>query len=401
MKKPAFVLATMLILLGVCLFASAALVTVSILEAKISLSQRQGVAAYYAAESGVQDALWRLKNNATYNAALQAGTLNVSYFANNVPTTGSSFTVTMKQVAGQPNGNGTIDVTGSIVAGAITAKRRIVTNVFQGATGATVGTNTMLAGGPISFSNGAVQVNVVGGNIFSDSTIDLNSAKLDLHNNSFYSVGAYTQNPDPSSDVVNVAGKYALNYGNAPVTKIIPSFDFASAKAAAQASGTYYTPAQFDALVPNGNSSATIPLNGPVTYIDGSLSMTNHYKNKTFNVTGALVIMGNLDVPTSIGGMSVNITTVPGSPSGLFVSGNANSSAGTWTIAGVYYAGGDITMSNSQSFNMTGALIGGGAVTINNGNAWNITYNSTVINDTFPGSGTASPLQVRHWEEQY
>jgi hypothetical protein len=397
--RPGYALATMLILLGVCLFAASALVTVSILESKISLSERQGITAYYVSEAGISDGMWRLKNNSAYASALQAGTLNVTYAATDVPLTGDSFTVTMAQISGQPPGNATVDVTGSVAAGAITAKRRIVTTVFLGSSIPPTGSAALFAGANLLISNGAARISVKGGDAYATGTLGLNSAQIDMGGGKFLSQGNFSQNPTPSSKVTNVGGIQAPNQGGSPTPVNPPGFSFSTAKSAAIAAGTYYTPAQFNALIPSGNSAATISLPGPVTYVDGGLILPNNYKNKTLNITGELVINGSLDIPASITGMIININRPSSGPSGVFIAGNSTNRAGTWNINGIYYAAGNITYSNSESFTINGALMSGGSITVNNGFDMTLNFVSDRVVEAF--GGVLSPLQVKHWEEQY
>ena len=400
--KPGFALATILILLGVCLFTAAAVITVSVLESKISVSQRLGEQAYYVGEAGVQDGMWRLKTDSTLRAALLAGTLNTTYTANNVPQTGSSFTVKMTQVSGQPNGTGSIDVTGQVASGGVTAKRRVVATVFLGPNTPPSGKNAVLTGGSATFSNGAAVISVQNGDLYSDSTLGLANPKINMNGNNFISVGNFTENPSPSKGVTNVGSVQAPNRGSSPSPVSVPSFDFAAAKTAAKGSNTYYTPAQFTSLIPNGNGNKTLTLPGPVTYIDGALAMDNNYKRLTINVSGELVINGNLTVPASTTGVGINISSAgqpSGTPSGIFVSGALSIQAGTWDTSGVFYSAGSMTFSNSSTFTLNGALLAGGALSVNNGQTMNLNFVASAVSNVF--GGTPSPVLVNHWEEEY
>lgn len=391
MRRSGYALATVVILLGVAMFGAAAIVTISRLESKISRSQQEGVSAYYVAEAGVQDALWRLNTNTAYSDALQNGTLNISYSANNVPTTGQGFSVSLTADAAAGGGHGIIDVTGTSNNGDFIAKRHIRINVFQGADSA-IGQNAFFASGSVTITNGSSVLNFTNGGLYTSGNVSINSARVNTGSNDINAVGTYSANP---GSTVTTNAIHASNYPPAAAAIGAPTFDFVYYSTHFN---NKYTAAQFQALF----STPTVTLPGPVTYISGAVSLGNWAKNKTLNVTGMLIINGNFTVNGSVSGFVMNVSDPGNGKSGLFSSGATSISQGNWTINGLLYSAGSLSVSLGASQNMTinGAFVAGGTVSLNTGLTTNLTYNDSRATATL-GAGTAAALQVEHWEEEY
>lgn len=388
--KKGYALATILILLGVALFGAGAIVTISTLESKISRSQQSSVNAYYVAEAGIQDALWRLNNTAAYSSALIGGTLNVSYSANNFPQTGQSFSVTMT-TSPQGPGYGTVEVTGTVNYGTFTAKRRIKIDVFQGTTPNIIGSNALFGGGSLTITNGGSAVDVSAGGIYATGNITFNSATVNAGTQTINTTGSYSAN---NSSNVTSGGIYASNYPPAATNITTPSFDFSYYSTTNDAS---YTPAQFEALFVN---DATVNLPGPVTYITGNVAFGNWARNKTINITGMLVINGSISLPGSTSGVTINVADPGNGKAGIFTLTSFSLSTGTWNVDGVLYTSGSFSINSNRDMDIDGAIVAGGNVSINTGLAALLTFNSTRVDATL---GSSSPLtvNVQHWEEEY
>lgn len=397
MKRPAYALATILILLGVAMFGAGAIVTISRLESKISRSSQEASTAYYVAEAGVQDAMWRLNNDVTYSGPLADGTLNASYTATNFPATGQNFTVTMVTDSSLGAGYGTIDVVGTSNNGDFTASRHVQTEVFKGSNGVTTNGNAFFSAGKITLTNvtGTLQLN--GGGIYSSNNIALSNAKLNTTNSyDINAVGTYTT----SSSTVTTRAIHSTN-NNPPAATLVPTPSFNFTDYSTSSGYTVkYTPAQFQNLFCNA-CAATVNLSG-VVYVSGAVSMPNSAKNKTLNMNGMLVIAGNFTVPSSVTTFTVNVTDPGTGKSGIFVSGATSISVGNWTINGVMYTAGNTTfaLGSSQGLTINGALISGGTTTINASIGTSITYNDTRVSATV-GNGPATALELQHWEEEY
>lgn len=400
-----YALGTILILLGVCMFGAAALVSISILESKISRSQLEGTVAYYVAEAGVTDAVWRLNNNNAYKTALDNGTLNVSYSVSDQPQSGQGFTVTIATSA-QGAGYATINVTGTADNGTFVAQRRIEAQVFLGdpTVVLNIGTNAFFGGGSVSVTNGGSAINVTNGDWYSRGNITINQATVNAAGRYIKAVGSYSAN----NASVTAAGINASNYPPAPTDVSVPGYDFTQynslptdrCTSALYASQTQLrcTAAQFQALI-GASTNFTFP--NEVVYISNNLSFTSWVRNKTLNFNGLLVINGDLAVNGSASNFYVNINDPGTGKSGVIVRSNMNNSNGTWTVNGILYASGSINFTNNQVMTIDGAVVAGGAVNINTGLSLNLNFNPTRAFVVLGGTSTPTAVQVLHWEEEY
>ena len=388
MKKPAYALATILILLGVVLFGIGALVSTSALESKISRSNSEGVRAYYAAEGGIEDALWRLKNTASYSTALLNGTLNSTYSATDKPDVGQGFTVKLV-TSSQGAGYGTIDVVGTSNNSDFTAQRHITDTVFQGPANGVTNNSAFFTGGNASVTNQNGSVTINGGDFYAGSSVTLSNATVNLGTNKFLSTGTYS-----GSGTITSGGISASNFPppSSPVT--VPGFDFTFYGTPPNYTKTY-TPAQFNSFISGSGPTVSIP--GPVTYIDGPLQLAT---GQNLNITGMLIINGAFSAVGQAKNASITVNDPGNGKSGIFVLGDIHAITGTWNIAGVVYSGGGIHLNNSPVINITGAMVSAGDILLNPKSPITINYNSTIIAASL-GTGTPQPIRTLHQEEDY
>lgn len=401
--KRGYALATILILLGVCMFGAAALVTISILESKIARSQLEGTVAYYAAEAGVTDAVWRLNTNSTYRTALDAGTLNVTYSATNQPATGQGFTVTM-QTGAQGAGYATINVTGTSNNGNFTSQRKVESSVFLGGGVPTIGTNAILSGGSATITNGGSSLTFTGGDFFSRGSVTINQATVTGAGRYIQAVGSYSAN----NSTVTVAGVKASNFPPAPTDITVPGYNFAQYNTLPTnrcTSGQYAaqtqlrcTAAQFQSLIGSSNNF-TFP--NQVVYISNALTLNSWVRNKTLNFNGLIVVNGAVNVTGAATNFTMNVADPGTHRSGIMVAGNFTNSSGIWNFNGIMYASGSISFNNPSPINVNCAVVSGGSLSVNTGSAFTITFNSDCAGAILGEDTTNTAVQVLHWEEEY
>ena len=334
--KPGFALATVLILLSVALFSAGAVITVSGLESKISVSEREGIDAYYVAEAGIDDALWKIQyNDAVCGSGgcatmLQAGNLNYSYSAANAPTAGKSYSVIMQSVAGQPVGTVSLTSVGSVLTAGFTATRKIVSTGYLGPQMSTINSSAILSGGSVSIRNPNSSININNGNFYGAGGISLNSATLNLGTNCIQSQGSYSQGTSSISSSGSPCIQ-ASNYPPPPPTISVPGFSFPYYQSIAN---NTYTSAQFISLIQAGGTPVTF--RGPVTYISDSLFLSTAIRGITINITGMLVINGSLTATGNMNGTNINILDPGNGKSGIFVSQSVTLNSGAFNVAGVF-----------------------------------------------------------------
>lgn len=389
--KPAYALATILVLLGVAMFSIGGIITISTLESKIARSQKEGVSAYYAAEAGIQYGLWQLNYNDAAYHALVAGNLNLSYSKSNFPVAGQGFTVNLISAA-QGGGYGTIVANGYSANESFTANRQITIDVFRGTPSSQIGSTALFSGTNFGISNG--NVNFHNGSMYSGSSIKITGGTLELGGQEIQTPGTYSVT---GTGVVNHYSDIASTNVSAPAAPVInaPSFSFNQSD---YPGATIMTASQFLTAISN---NAT--LNGLVTYVTGAVSTNNGntYKNKTLTVNGMLIINGSLSINNT--GFTLNVNDqVNGNqvPAGIFAQSIQVNQPMASTINGVMYTSGALKYTSTGTNTINGAMVAGGDITLNVGTAFNINYDPTRAGLVFP-TGGASSVQVQHWEEEY
>lgn len=378
-------MATVLILLGVALFGVGAIVTLSTLESKISRSQQEGVTAYHIAESGIQEAIWRISSDQALSDQLSAGTINSNYYITNFFGDGRNASVT---VASTSPGYGTVTVTGGSNNGYFNATRKIVATIFRGASSSLIGDSGVFSGGELSLTNGSSKIKINGGNMFANLGFKINSATVDLGTNNLNT----PKNLQKNGSAVITGTIHSLDYLPEADPINTPGIDFVDY---ASNNTVSYTPTQFSNLF-SGKTVVNLP--GPITYVSGNLSFGNWIKNKTLNVTGLLVINGSLTAQTN--GVVVNVIKSGSNQSGILVKNNVTMGKGVWGIDGLFYCGGDFSGVISQPITIDGALVVVGNTSLNTGALMTINYVAENANQIL-GQGTPSTVEVKHWEEEY
>jgi hypothetical protein len=388
-KRPGYALATILVLMGVAIFGIGALVSITGLETRISYSQREGLNAYSVAEAGQAEALWRLNTVPAYMTALAAGNLNVSFSVANKPATGQGYSVSMVSTSA---GRALIDINATVNNGDFTARRSIRTSVFSGPVNNPLTSFSMFSGASVSITNGSGNVNFNGGDLYAGTTFDIRNTNMTV-NGSVNAIGNYTAN----NSVVNASG--GINAANDPplaTAVTAPSVDF---NYYANNATVTYTPTQFQNLIGATGTNKNFP--GPITYVNGNVSLGNSARNKNITISGLLVINGTFTTNASVSNLNVTINDPGTGLSGLLTSNNITLNSGSWTVNGVMYSAGTFRFLSAPALTINGMLIAASDITINPNTTTNIQSNATRIGAVFSGSGVPRAVQVEHWEEEY
>lgn len=392
MVRKAYALATVLVLLGVSLFGVGAVVAISGLETKIARSQLEGTTAYYAADAGIADALWRLNNTPAYKNALLAGTLNVTYTATDAPQPGQGFTVTML-TSSQGAGYADVTVDATSDNGTFVARRQVAAQVFGGVATNPIGTKAVMAGGNLTMSNGSSSLNMTNGDLYARGSIIVTQATVNTASFWVRSVGFYI----PLSAQVNAGGISAANYPPAPASESVPGIDFPDYQSQ---SSVQYTASQFTSLIDN-NPNLVLP--GPITYVSGNVSLrNNNASNSNVTVNGLLIINGSFTIQNSVNNFVMNLSDPGDGKSGILINGAGSFNAGNLNINGVVYTSGSLSVTSLPGFLVQGAVAAGGSISLTSAGDLTVNFVLSRVSGVF-GSGGSNPqaVQVQHWEEEY
>lgn len=393
-----------ILLMTTILFLAAYLLDAALIENRIAISQSWGAKTYYLAEAGIQDMVWKLKNDTAYKQNFETNPTWTTTFSRTNPfgAGNGSYTVT---ITNSSLAHGTIVSTGTIDLGnGATSQRIVKTAVFR-------------AMGQAGIEDSAA---------YADGNIDIALSNIYFHDGSSHSNNNYnikalsTVNIDEDLNAVNqyiyswlaninIGGvKHAANYPPAAATIQMPAVDFDSADANSlkNQATIVYSQSQFDTLMQN-NQNLTLP--GPITYVDGDIDVKGA---QTLIVNGLLVAGRDFNFASSrcrgsrCGNSHLTVIRTTGQKAGVFAkrkiyfdlwSGNIN-------INGVVYANDQFNLLSlplGYNISITGALIGR-KLTITS--VWlpiNVYYDNTIINEALGITSFSPVMTVEHWEEEY
>ena len=389
----------MLLLLSLGYFVS----TFTLTEKKISSSQAASVQAYYLAESGVNEAIWKLKNDAAWKSNFESSD---SWSTTTVRTSAlypnASYVIT---VTNSSKANAAIVVTGKINLGLASSQRVIKTNIYKALGESAIGHNGEYADGNIDMSG--TNLSVLNGGIFSNNNIIVNYWSHISATGDVKAVGNINVNNQSSISASSTQSSNLHPPAPDPIAMPAVSFDNAGDASSYKARASHiYTAKQFSDLL-YANRNKTLTLNG-ITYVTGDVTI-EYYNDIVIN--GCLVADGNITVGENtlsciFGGRSNVTINNPGdgSPSGLFSKGRIDFELCMENFSGqaVVYANDKINvLALPNQIAITGALISRKLTLTSLWQGFTITYDPDIVNPSI-GNPTYSPvITVDHWEEEY
>jgi len=417
-RKSGFVLISVIVIMAVMaammFFFSDALFS----EQAIAQNQKSATICFHLAEAGVQEAIWRIQNDATAKNNFLNTTDGLTTFSHDSIMPSASYEVSIQNKA---KGLATVTGIGYFRTGLKRAKRVVTTEVARATTPP-----------PFNYDSAILTGNSTGEEDITLTAIELNitgSHMVDHDNNPLTPQvekpwGSLISDRDIwfSFSKINVAKdilakRNLLNiFSNITVggeiadhvieTYFMPTIDVTSEepnsyKNLAQAQNQYFDSQEFTKLLKNGPQT----FNG-VVYVAGRSGITID-SNQSLTVNGMLVAEGSVDVgkPTKKGTLIIN--HVDNKPSGVIALNKFNAWAySTINIEGLVYIGDRFAVDpyyslNSKDINIEGGILarrfsGNGLRTIN------IDFNQDYINQALqPNSNETPVIQVQHWEEEY
>ena len=384
-------------------------------EYKISKSQIQSLQTYYLAEAGINETIWRLKNDLSWSDCFTSSTASCncidwatsSYRNASSLIAGSGYVMSIKNSG---CGNGELSTQATSTYG---SQRTVKIKAYK-ALGTLTENSPIFSGSPSGeITINASNINIHDGNLFSNNNINIKSGS---------NVNIYDDPSTPeqeglafSYNNINVAGS-SLNSSSScskkdcglkcpadncpPDKEAMPAVYFDSVASssyknkaiAAQSKGQcdvvgkdyngstvitsnkcLYTSSEFDSLLNNVGWNGTLILrhkaNGTATstyYVTGAVELKGQRK---LEVNGVLVTDGDIDIGQSLcwswqcgfDQVTVNDPGL-GIPSGLLSKGSINfglfSSLMSSSIEGIVYAGSKIDLiSLPESFHVVGGML--------------------------------------------
>ncbi len=394
-SRSGFAVVLVITMLGSLLFLSSYFLEQSTSEIKIAKSENAATKGYYLAESGINEAIFKLKYDATWRGKFLNGTLAGDNFnRSSVFDTKGAYTVSASSIA---DGLADITVTATYQVGSKNSQRVIKARLAKASNPAYSWSQTFFGGGVGGQQNGNITTGrdctINGGRIHANQNL-----KITSHSDLTINDAEVTS----SNNIITNAGS-SLVLNNSTQTEGLPSigmpivdFDSSSLTSLKNRASQVYTAAQFSAL-PSGTT-----LNG-ITFVTGTATWTN----KNLTVNGVLAASGNINISLNSG----KIFTVNTDASGSGILGKADIgislTGATLNLNGLIYTANalDIDINSTSTFNITGGIIGWHVDLDGTDNGvCSVTYDEDLVAtplDPVYNSGDSPIIDVNHWEEQY
>lgn len=460
-KQKGMVLVLTSMILGILLLLGSYFLTFSLIETKISQNQIAAAKTYYLAEAGVNEAIWRLKNDPDWKDSFETDpectTWSASFSREGILFPDSSYQVSIEN---SDCARGQIFATSTVSLPKMkTAQRVIKTKVFK-SIGSLTGNSAIFSGG--NSENIDITASII--NIYDGNLLSNNNANI-----GWWSEVSVYDNPDTellegktlannnltisSNSIVNATSFCAKNIcqgdcldeGCPPSNISMPMIDFDSedensykSKAdSAQETGNcsilcdgvecetkcVFTSNQFEDLLWSIGQDVTLTLNNDITYVTGPIEIKGGRK---IIINGTLVADGTIDVGevncwTQKGKKDCGFNQITindpgiGIPSGLLTKNKLNigpySSFQDIEMVGLIYANDEIRIVSLPSvFNLTGGILGRKTSFTSAWGEFNIFLDNSIIlegvwSGSKPPGGERPPFSpvvtIDHWEEAY
>ncbi len=442
-KKGAILLAAIIILTSLMLLGLYFL-SFTISETKISKAEQSASQAYYVAEAGINEVIWKLKNDHTTadgDNAFADDFIDPIKNPSGGPYWSDSFTHSfggatyIVSIQNYDRGAGDIISTSRIPIGNGKYAQRIVKVAVFKAFASPVANRAMFTGGAsgnIRVSSSNIIIN--NGNLFSGNTFNISSSAITLNDDSntaelegqLLSHGNLIQSSTTINSTAtcasNICTSSCANYAPnscPPDSGNLPMVDFDSSaqnsfKSRAQAAQNLNQ----CSILCNGNPCSTkcvltsnefsnlfsgvnnVVINSKITFVTGNINVSS----KNLTVNGILISANDINISSST--LTINR---PGAqdPSGLMAEKGIELNSSTINITGVIYSSDEMEMS-STSGTVTGAILARKvdysslpSLTINLDDDV-ILYGLGYMIDEQAINPVYSPvITVDHWEESY
>lgn len=394
-----------ILLMSLLLFLSIYFLNFSITEKKISKSHAQGDQAYYLAEAGVNDMIWKLKNDAAYKDNFEDNAVWSASFSRANPFGANSGSYEVS-ITNSSRAHGEIISTGRIdMGGGKTARRVIKTTVYKALGETDIQDSAGYADGNIDIS--ASRVNFFNGSAHSNNDFTVNNGSIIFVDSDLRAVRNYLESWTSTSTIIGQI--HAKNYPPEAAEIDMPAIDFNSAATSSyknRATVVYDADDFEDLLWENQN----LTLNDPITYVEGDVKIRGA---QNLTVNGILAVERDMEVgfdnkwKTRTGPSSITVNHATGMPAGILAGRHINfrEYTGNININGLIYAADQLNITNlaadSYSFSVIGGIVGRKLTVTSSWRTINITHDNNILLEIFEATEFSPIITVDHWEEEY
>ena len=431
-----------MIILGTMIFLATYFLSFTISGAKITQSYELSAKAYYLAESGLAEAIFKLQKDPVWQAVFETmpttedplcAEWSISpLIRDSVLELGGSYVVTVVNLG---CAKAEISSVGTVAYGEAAGRKVAKTQVYK-AMGNVVSEFGVFSGGSsenIEFS-ATNPMHIHGGSLFSNNLLKVkNQSQVSVDNKALAANNILIDNNAQllaTSCAKNICQEGCRSISECPPESVsLPPLDFdvststsylalalQSNCAATRQDGKtncFFTPAEFEKVMWDSYPLFSLPANATV-YVAGDVKIL---ASQTVTINGILASDGNVDVGDNLcwtysafpyvrcGNPRV-IALAPGAGqfSGILAKGKVNVSnyLNSLTVQGLIYAGGEAKFSSlSNSTVIRGGVVGRKLSFSSLWNGFDIYLDSDMVVDIFQNAQYSPTITIDHWEEDY
>ncbi len=397
-----------ILLMGLLLFLSLYYLEFSSMEKKISDSQFKGLETYHLAEAGIEEMIWRLKNNETYKNNFESDPdWSASFNRSNPFGPGSGSYEVSIQNTGLAQGNIVSTGTKTTVFGSL-SQRVVKTKVYKAIASSSKIDDVGILGGhdieiflsDVIVSTSSLQANhdVTVSGLETDLFVDHDLIALNDFDQSFLA------DVHVGGDIIDGDSTPAPEELEMPSVSFDNPEDPDSYKSRAD---IIYTEDEFEDLIDNADGGSLI-LDSEIIYVEGEVKID---KDVDLIINGLLVANGDITLGDPYGFLScwgnytdLTINHEDGFSAGLIANGDITFDycMEGGDIHGVVYATKDFIFTDfSNQITIVGAIFAREVGVFSVWQDLEIIYGDEEVQDTLQTTEFSPVVTVEHWEEEY
>lgn len=431
-----------MIILATMIFLATYFLSFTITGAKTTQSYELSTKAYYLAEAGLAEAIFKLQKDPVWQAAFEtmptaedpecAGWSISPLARTSVLESGGSYTVSVVNLG---CAKAEISSVGAVAYGEATARKKAKTQVYK-AMGNVVSEFGIFSGGSsenIEFSS-VNPARIHNGSLFSNNLLKIKKESQVSVDNKALAANDILVDSDAQLNAISCA-KNICQAGCEPTSECppdsvsLPPLDFDSdeptsylsqAKQSSCAavrqdgkSNCFFTPAEFTKVMWDSYPSLSLPV-GTTVYVAGDIKIS---ASQTVTVNGILATDGNINLGNNLcwmypafpyvrcGNPSVIVVSPGvGQSSGLLAQGKVSASSylNSLNVQGLIYAGEEAKFSSlNNPTEIHGGLVGRKLIFSSLWNGFDIYLDPEMIVNTFHNVQYSPTITIDHWEENY